>query len=75
MRMAAAHARPATRRHAWLAAAMTAPMAMMPAVLVWQESAVAGGGRLAAWAGAGVAALAMAGTVAGIDALLQRRDA
>jgi len=50
-------------------------MGMMPAVLVWQEAAVAGGARLAAWAGAGVAALAMAGTVAGIDALLQRRDA
>lgn len=72
---ASPHDRPAARRHAWLAAAMTAPMAMMPAVLVWQEAAVAGGGRLAAWAGAGVAALAMAGTVAGIDALLQRRDA
>jgi len=65
----------APRGRAWLAAAMTAPMAMMPAVLVWQEAAVAGGARLAAWAGAGVAALAMAGTVAGIDALLQRRDA
>jgi hypothetical protein len=75
MGAAAPHGRAATRRRAWLAAAMTAPMAMMPAVLVWQEAAVAGGARLAAWAGAGVAALAMAGTVAGIDALLQRRDA
>jgi hypothetical protein len=75
MGAAAPHGRVATRRRAWLAAAMTAPMAMMPGVLVWQEAAVAGGARLAAWAGAGVAALAMAGTVAGIDALLQRRDA
>ena len=75
MSAAAPRERTAARRHAWLAAAMTAPMGMMPAVLVWQEAAVAGGARLAAWAGAGVAALAMAGTVAGIDALLQRRDA
>ena len=60
------------RARAWLAAAMTAPMAMMPAALAWQEWAA--GDRLATWAGAGVAALAMAGTVAGIDALL-RRDA
>jgi hypothetical protein len=75
MTAAAPQGRPAARRRAWLAAAMTAPMAMMPAVLVWQEAAVAGGSRLAAWAGAGVAALAMAGTVAGIDALLQQRDA
>lgn len=58
------------RRHAWLAAAMTAPMALMPAVLAWQ--AWAGQDRLATWAGAGVAALAMAGTVAGIDALMRR---
>jgi hypothetical protein len=49
---------------------MTAPMALMPAVLAWQEWA--GGDRLATWAGAGVAALAMAGTVAGIDALMRR---
>jgi hypothetical protein len=49
---------------------MTAPMALMPAVLAWQ--AVAAGDRLATWAGAGVAALAMAGTVAGIDALMRR---
>ena len=49
---------------------MTAPMALMPAVLAWQEWA--GQDRLATWAGAGVAALAMAGTVAGIDALMRR---
>jgi hypothetical protein len=61
------------RRHAWLAAAMTAPMALMPAVLAWQ--AWAGADRLATWAGAGVAALAMAGTVAGIDALMGRHGA
>jgi hypothetical protein len=59
------------RRHAWLAAAITAPMALMPAVLAWQ--ALAAGDRLATWAGAGVAALAMAGTVAGIDALMRRQ--
>jgi hypothetical protein len=58
------------RRHAWLAAAMSAPMARMPAGLAWQEWAA--GDRLATWAGAGVAALAMAGTVAGIDALMRR---
>lgn len=57
------------RRHAWLAAAMTAPMALMPAVLAWQEWAA--GDRLATWAGAAVAALAMAGMVAGIDALMR----
>lgn len=57
------------RRHAWLATAMTAPMALMPAVLAWQEWAH--GDRIATWAGAGVAALAMAGTVAGIDALMR----
>jgi hypothetical protein len=33
---------------------------------------LAAGDRLATWAGAGVAALAMAGTVAGIDALMRR---
>lgn len=60
------------RRHAWLATAMTAPMVLMPAVLAWQEWAV--GDRIASWAGAGVAALAMAGTVAGIDALMRRED-
>lgn len=58
------------RRHAWLATAMTAPMMLMPAVLAWQEWAH--GDRIATWAGAGVAALAMAGTVAGIDALMRR---
>jgi len=58
------------RRHAWLATAMTAPMMLMPAVLAWQEWAA--GDRIATWAGAGVAALAMAGTVAGIDALMRR---
>jgi hypothetical protein len=52
---------------------MTAPMALMPAVLAWQ--AWAGADRLATWAGAGVAALAMAGTVAGIDALMRRHGA
>jgi hypothetical protein len=54
---------------------MTAPMLLMPAVLAWQEWAAgdpAHGGRIATWAGAGVAALAMAGTVAGIDALMRR---
>jgi hypothetical protein len=61
------------RRHAWLAAAMTAPMALMPAVLAWQEWA--GGDRLATWAGAGVAALAMGGAVAGIDALMRQHGA
>jgi len=60
------------RRHAWLAGAMTAPMMLMPAVLAWQEWAH--GDRIATWAGAGVAALAMAGTVAGIDALLRRDE-
>ena len=59
-------------RHAWLATAMTAPMMLMPAVLAWQEWAH--GDRIATWAGAGVAALAMAGTVAGIDALMRRED-
>jgi hypothetical protein len=49
---------------------MTAPMVLMPAVLAWQEWAH--GDRIATWAGAAVAALAMAGTVAGIDALLRR---
>ena len=52
---------------------MTAPMALMPAVLAWQ--AWAGGDRIATWAGAGVAALAMAGAVAGIDALMRPRGA
>jgi hypothetical protein len=61
------------RRHAWLAAVMTAPMALMPAVLAWQ--AWAAGDRIATWAGAGVAALAMAGAVAGIDALMRPRGA
>lgn len=61
---------PGVRRHAWLATAMTAPMMLMPAVLAWQEWAA--GDRIATWAGAGVAALAMAGTVAGIDALMRR---
>ncbi len=51
---------------------MTAPMMLMPAVLAWQEWAA--GDRIATWAGAGVAALAMAGTVAGIDALMRRDD-
>jgi hypothetical protein len=60
------------RRHAWLATAMTAPMVLMPAVLAWQEWAH--GDRIATWAGAAVAALAMAGTVAGIDALMRRDD-
>jgi hypothetical protein len=60
------------RRHAWLATAMTAPMVLMPAVLAWQEWAH--GDRIATWAGAAVAALAMAGTVAGIDALLRRDE-
>jgi hypothetical protein len=60
------------RRHAWLATMMTAPMMLMPAVLAWQEWAH--GDRIATWAGAGVAALAMAGTVAGIDALMRRED-
>jgi hypothetical protein len=50
---------------------MTAPMALMPAVLAWQD--LSAGDRFATWAGAGVAALAMAGTVAGIDALLRRQ--
>ena len=63
----------AWRRHAWLATAMTAPMAFMPLVLVWQEAVAGSGDRLAAWAGAAVAGLAMAGTVAGIDALIQHR--
>jgi hypothetical protein len=58
------------RRHARLAAVMTAPMALMPAVLAWQEWAA--GDRLATWAGAAVAALAMAGAVAGIDALMRQ---
>lgn len=57
------------RGHARLAALMTAPMALMPAVLAWQEWAH--GDRLATWAGAAVAALALAGTVAGIDALMR----
>jgi hypothetical protein len=61
------------RRHARLAAVMTAPMALMPAVLAWQEWAA--GDRLATWAGAAVAALAMAGAVAGIDALMRRHGA
>lgn len=49
---------------------MTAPMALMPAVLAWQEWAA--NDRLATWAGAAVAALAMAGAVAGIDALMRQ---
>jgi hypothetical protein len=59
--------------HARLAAVMTAPMALMPAVLAWQEWAA--GDRLATWAGAAVAALAMAGAVAGIDALMRPHGA
>jgi hypothetical protein len=65
----AARADGGVRRHARLAAVMTAPMALMPAVLAWQEWAA--GDRLATWAGAAVAALAMAGAVAGIDALMR----
>lgn len=66
----AKHVPGGVRRHAWLATAMTAPMFLMPPVLAWQEWA--GGDRIATWAGAAIAALAMAGTVAGIDALMRR---
>jgi len=69
---AVAESVPGVHRHAWLASAMTAPMMLMPAVLAWQEWAH--GDRIATWAGAGVAALAMAGTVAGIDALMRRGE-
>jgi hypothetical protein len=69
----AARADGGVRRHARLAAVMTAPMALMPAVLAWQEWAA--GDRLATWAGAAVAALAMAGAVAGIDALMRPHGA